>query len=249
MSRRHSAADPADPAEVKKPRQRRIQTYLGMRLPDPIDEAQELGLAELRGVGRSLGAVGWRSLGARRACSRSTIGAAIQCLAVTDSCLCDASPSTVPGQVELVAAAIVAAGAVEGLFRLAPELHRLGAPLQVLLEPRERDGAAEHSRRSSSRWPSFASSRSAFGLPAALVLRMATHCVGSTGQATRVTAPEGSLRRWCAQNAESRTGGNLHGLRSFSTNAQCAGCSGGASGMPCMRAWRRGVNSSLHAAA
>ncbi len=67
---------------------------------------------------------------------------------------------------------------------------------------------------------------------------MATHCVGSTGQATRVTAPEGSLRRWCAQNAESRTGGNLHGLRPFSTNAQCTG---GASGMPCMRASRRGA--------
>jgi len=136
---------------VNKTSSRSILAHLRMRLPDPGNEIQELGFAELRGVGRSCGAVGRRSPGSRRACSWSISGAAVECHTVTDSCLSGALPSAVPDKVELVAAAVVAAGAEERLFRLAPELHRLRAPLQVLLQPRERDGAAEHSRRSRSR--------------------------------------------------------------------------------------------------
>jgi len=134
---------------------RSILAYLGMRLPNPGDETQEIGFAQLRGVGRSVGAVGWwRSLAARQACSRSIVNAATEGHGVTvDSCLCGVWSSAVPEQVELVAAAVVAAGAEERLFRLAPELHRLRALLQVLLEPREWDGAAQQSSRTCSRRP------------------------------------------------------------------------------------------------
>ena len=128
--------------------QTNLQAYLGMRSPHPSEQAEELSLPQLRCIGCPVGATRQRSPGARRACSRSVVGAAIARHTTHGSCLCCGTlSSAAPEQVELVAAAVVAAGAVERLFRLVSALHRLRAPLQVLLETRERDSTAEQSRR------------------------------------------------------------------------------------------------------